>query len=58
MLVADDPLRALGQFAELLEQIGTVKYYRPQNPRPSQPRATKRKINKWIKERAHRMNVD
>ncbi len=57
LLVADDPLRALGQFAELLKQIGTVKYYRPQNPRPSQPRVTKRRISKWIKGRADRMNV-
>ena len=57
MLVADDPLRALGQFAELLEQIGTVKYYRPQNPRQSQPRVTKRRISKWIKGRADRMKV-
>jgi len=57
MLVADDPLRALGRFAELLEQIGKVKYYRPKNPRPSAPRVTKRKINKWTKGRADRMNA-
>ena len=57
MLVADDPLRALEQFIDLLEQIGKVKYYRPKNPRPSAPRVTKRKINKWIKGRADRMNV-
>jgi len=57
ILVADDPLRALERFAELLEQIGKVKYYRPENPRPSAPRVTKRKINKWIKGRADRMNV-
>ncbi len=57
MLVADDPLRALEQFAELLAQIGKVKYYRPKNPRPSQPRVTKRKTNKWTKGRAERMNA-
>jgi hypothetical protein len=57
MLVADDPLRALEQFAELLEQIGKVKYYRPKKPRPPQPRVTKREINKWIKGRADKMNV-
>jgi len=56
MLAADDPWRALQRFTELLEQIGKVKYYRPKHPRPSQPRATKRKINKWIKGRAVRMN--
>jgi len=57
MLAADDPLRALERFSELLEQIGRVKYYRPKNPRPSAPRVTKRKINKWIKGRADRMMV-
>ncbi len=57
MLVADDPLRALEQFVELLTQIGKVKYYRPKNPRASQPRVTKRKINKWTKGRAERMSV-
>jgi len=57
MLAADDPLRALEHFTELLEQIGKVKYYRPKTPRPSAPRVTKRKINKWIKGRADRMNV-
>ena len=57
MLVADDPLRALERFTELLEQIGKVKYYRPKNPRPSAPRVTKQKINKWIKGRANRMSV-
>jgi len=57
MLVADDPLRALERFTELLEQIGRVKYYRPKNPRPSAPRVTKRRINKWIKGRADKMNV-
>ncbi len=57
MLVADDPLRALELFTELLERIGKITYYRPRNPRPSQPRVTKRKINKWIKGRADRMKV-
>ena len=57
MLVADDPLRALEQFAELVEQIGKVKYYHPKNPRPSPPRVSKRTINKWIKGRADRMVV-
>jgi hypothetical protein len=57
MLVADDPLRALEQFAELLAQIGKVKYYRPKTPRPSPPRVTKRRINKWTKGRAERMNA-
>jgi len=57
ILASDDPWRALESFTELLEQIGKVKYYRPKHPRPSQPRATKRNINKWIKGRAVRMGV-
>ena len=57
MLVADDPLPALERIAELRVQIGKVRYYRPKNPRPSQPRVTKRKINKWIKGRTDRMIV-
>jgi len=47
MLVADDPLRALEHFAELLEQIGKVKYYRPKNPRPSAPRVFIWPPNLW-----------
>ena len=57
MLVADDPQRALDLFAELLEQIGQVKYYRPTNPRPAQPRVSKQNISKWIRGRAARMDA-
>jgi hypothetical protein len=56
-LVADDPQRALGLFAELLEQIGKVKYYRPTNPRPSQPRVSRQNISKWIRGRAAKMDA-
>lgn len=58
MLVADDPAQALELFAELLEQIGQVKYYRPKNPRPSQPRVTRRSINKWIPGRSEKMKMN
>jgi len=56
-LVADNPQRALDLFAELLEQIGNVKYYRPRNPRPAQPRVNKQNISKWIRGRAAKMNA-
>jgi len=58
MLVADGPAQALELFAELLEQIGQVKYYRPKNPRPSQPRVTRRSINKWIPGRSEKMKMN
>jgi hypothetical protein len=57
MLVADDPLLALEQFAELLEQISKVKYYRPRNPRPAQPRVSRQTKSKWIRGRAARMDA-
>ena len=57
MLVADDPQRALDLFAELLEQIRQVKYYRPTNPRPAQPRVSKQNISKWIRGRAAKMDA-
>lgn len=56
-LVADDPHRALDLFAELLEQIGKVRYYRPRNPRLAQPRVSRQKISKWIRGRAAKMHA-
>ncbi len=57
MLVADDPHRALDLFAELLDQIGRVKYYRPRNPRPAQPRVSRQTKSKWIRGRAAKMDA-
>ena len=56
-LAADDPQRALDLFAELLAQIGQVKYYRPTNPRPAQPRVSRQTISKWIRGRAAKMDA-
>jgi len=56
-LVADDPQKALDLFAELLEQIGQVKYYRPRKPRPAQPRVSRQNISKWIRGRAAKMDA-
>ena len=40
------PALALLIFAELLNEIARVRYYRPKTPRPSQPRVSKQPINK------------
>lgn len=47
VLAPDDPVRAIGVFQELLEEIRRVIYYRPKTPRPSQTRVTKKRLNKW-----------
>ncbi len=47
VLAAEDPVRAVTVFQEILEEIRRVIYYRPKTPRPSQPRVTKRSNNKW-----------
>jgi hypothetical protein len=47
VLAAEDPVRAMGVFQEILDEIRRVIYYRPKTPRPSQPRVTKRSNNKW-----------
>jgi Transposase DDE domain len=48
VFAADDPVRAISVFQDILEEIRRVVYYRPQKPRPSPPRVTKRSKNKWI----------
>lgn len=48
VLAAEDPVRAISVFEEILEEIRRVIYYRPKAPRPSQPRVTKRGKNKWL----------
>jgi len=47
VLVADDPVRAISVFHDILEEIRRVLYYRPKKARPSLPRVTKRSPNKW-----------
>lgn len=47
VLAAEDPERAVAVFDEILQEIMRVPYYRPKLPRPSQPRVTKRPLNKW-----------
>jgi hypothetical protein len=55
VLTPRDPVWALSSFRELLDAMARVLYYRPQVPRPSQPRVGKKPINKWQMERPTRM---
>jgi len=47
VLTPSDPEKAIKIFEEIIKQIARVKYYPPKKKRISQPRLTKRKINKW-----------
>jgi hypothetical protein len=49
------PELALVIFSELLHEIARVRYYRPQTPRPSQPRVCKKPVNKWLLEKTKRL---
>lgn len=54
VLVPDNPEKAIDIFNEVLLEISRVKYYRPKQKRPSQPRVTKRPVNKWCKSKLKR----
>jgi hypothetical protein len=47
--VSRDPVKSLEILQELLSEIRRVKYYRSKKPRPSQPRVSRRPVNKWVK---------
>ncbi len=49
VFASEDPSKALEIFQDILTEIQRVRYYRPKKPRLSQPRVTKRPINKWAK---------
>lgn len=55
VLSPEDPERAIRIFDEILEEIYRVRYYRPKNKRPTQPRVTKRSHNKWAVGKARRI---
>lgn len=55
VLAPDDPDKAVEIFSEILAAISRVKYYRPKRPRASQPRVTKRPINKWCSGRREKL---
>ena len=54
-LTPDDPVLAVNIFKELLDEIARVRYYPSPNKRPSQPRFTKTKINRWSVARQRKM---
>ena len=47
VLVPHDPAKAVEIFNEIIQEIARVKYYRPQKPRLSQARITKKAVKKW-----------
>jgi hypothetical protein len=55
VLVPNDPQKALEIFSLILREIKRVRYYRPNSPRPSQPRVTKRPPNKWCSGRREKL---
>lgn len=54
-LTPDNPAFAVNVFKELLDEIAKVRYYPSRKKRPSQPRVTKRKINRWSITRQNKM---
>src|SRR5512135_1378290 len=55
LLTPQGPELAFMIFSELLNEIARVRYYRPKTPRSSQPRLSKKPINKWQVDKAKRM---
>ncbi len=55
VLVSEDPEKAVQIFKELIQEIARVKYYRKKGPRPSQPRVTKKPLNKWCSRKSKKI---
>jgi hypothetical protein len=55
VLAAEDPQRSIEIFELILREIYRVKYYRPKCPRLSQPRVTKKPLNKWADSKRKRV---
>lgn len=55
ILTPQCPELALVIFNELLREIARVRYYRPKTPRLSQPRVSKKPVNKWQIDRTKRL---
>jgi len=47
VLAPENPEKAIEIFTDIIREIVRVKYYRPKKPRKTQPRVTKKAINKW-----------
>lgn len=57
VFVPDLPEKAAEIFNEIIQEISRVKYYRPNVPRPSQLRVTKRNINKWATAKIRKLSI-
>jgi len=55
VLTPQHPERTLVIFSEILKEIARVRYYRPTTPRTSQPRVSRKPINKWQTHKTKRM---
>ncbi len=49
ILTPDDPEKAILIFEEIITEISRTIYYRPEEPRPSNPRVCKAPVNKWCR---------
>lgn len=47
VFASQNPVKTLEVFQDILTEICRVRYYRAKKPRQSQPRVTKKPINKW-----------
>jgi hypothetical protein len=47
VFASQNPVKTLEVFQDILTEICRVRYYHPKKPRQSQPRVTKKPINKW-----------
>ena len=54
VLTATNPEVGIRIFEEILEEMARVKYYKPRDPRESQPRVSNKPINKWQQNKAKR----
>jgi hypothetical protein len=48
ILTPDFPEQAIKIFEDIIKEISRVKHYKVKEPRPSQPRVSKKPANKWI----------
>ena len=55
LLASECPEAAIAIFQEVLNEIARVRYYPPKVPRPSPPRVSKKRINKWQQGRAEKL---
>lgn len=58
LLVARDPERAILLLHDLLKEIRQVIYYKPIINRKTQPRISKKPINKWTQKKSKRLQGD